>query len=112
MRNDGKEEPLKSKLRENNDRLAQVVNVGQSILNYSDLFSVSEREQDLDPQTLYDTIFRAYQEDPTATRTSRKDKIQLQIYEMLKEIGGFKIAFNSLIYLCARYQKILGDIRL
>ena len=88
-----------------------MVSIGQSILNYSEHLVSSERDQELDPQTFYERIYKGYQGDPLATRTNKKDGIQLQVYEMLKEIAGFKIAFNSLLYLCARFQKVVSDLR-
>lgn len=109
MKNDGVEEVLRRKTKENNDRLVQVIGVEQKMLNYSALFGINDREQEMEPEALYDAIVTAYKEDPAHTRTAKRDKIQMQIYEMLREIGGFKILFNSLLSLCTRFQRSFID---
>mgnify|MGYP000903387199 FL=1 len=46
---------------------------------------------------------------PKETRTNVKNDIRLQIIEMLKEVGGFRVVYNLLLYICTKYESLLKN---
>lgn len=45
------------------------------------------------------------------TRTELKSDIRVQMIEMLKELGGFRITINSLMYICDKYERLIGELK-
>ena len=106
-------EYLKKKSNENNETIATIIRTSEKILSFSDIITLDSKSPAIDSKLLYSKIIDNYQSfGGNIIRTfDKKSNIRLQIYELIKENGGFRIGLNNLLYILFKYKIIVQDLK-
>ena len=104
---------MKKKSNENNETIATIVRTSEKILSFSDIIALDSKSPVIDSKLLYNRITDNYQSlGGNIMRTfDRKSNIRLQIYELIKENGVFRIGMNNLLYILFKYRIIVQDLK-
>jgi len=105
-------EYVKIKAHENNEGISDIINNAIKVLNYSDVIQLDSKSQIVEPKQLYSRIIENYQSmgGNTSRVLDKKNNMRLQVYELLKENGGFRISLNNLLYILYKYNIIIEDL--
>jgi hypothetical protein len=105
---------VKKRARENNERISNIIENSAKIMNYSEIIHLDSKTQTTDPKTLYNRVLENYQSMGASSQRSsiidKKNNLRVQIYELIKENGGFRIGMNHLLYILYKYSIIISDM--
>ena len=104
---------VEARVSESKNAIDKILSASQQILNFSKFFAFDEPTKNAMDSAQLATKIKSVQQtgEFKETRTELKSDIRVQMIEMLKELGGFRITINSLMYICDKYERLIGELK-